>query len=152
MKRFSFRLDPLLRLRKQAEQQALEAFARELTVRSQLEAELRETTTLLDAAAAATAIDAGTRIDAVELALRQAYVERRERERADAQARVAAQEERLDAQRQRLEECARDRRVVERLRDRAWARHEREEAQRQNALVDDLATSAYARKTRAVGA
>ncbi len=148
MKRFSFRLDPLLRLREQAEQQALEAFARELCVRSQLEAELRETTTLLDAAAAATALDRGTRIDATELALRQAYVERRERERAEAEARMVAQEERVDAQRHRVEECARDRRAVERLRDRARARHERDESQRQNALVDDLATSAYVRRTR----
>lgn len=147
MKRFLFRLEPLLNLRRLKEQQALEAFARELGEQQRLEAELAARTAALEEAVrGASAADAPS---ARELAGRHLFVERCERERAEAAERLALQGRRVEAQRARLAELAREREAVERLRDRAHERHEHEEALRQGAFVDELATQAYARKVQA---
>jgi len=150
VKRFLFRLEPLLNLRRLKEQQALEALAREVAEQQRLEAELSRRTARLQQALAGAGADAQP--SARELAERQAFVERRERERAEAAERLIVQTRRVEAQRERLAELVREREAVERLRERAHERHEHEEAQRQSAFLDELATQGYARKTQAAEA
>jgi len=144
VKRFLFRLEPLLNLRRLKEQQALEAFAREVAEQRRLEVELSRRTARLEQAVAGAA--AAPELSARDLAERQAFVERRERERLEAVARLELQTKRVEAQRSRLTELSREREAVERLRERAHERHEHEEARLQTAFLDELATQGYARK------
>jgi flagellar FliJ protein len=149
VKRFLFRLEPLLNLRRLKEQQALEAFAREVAEQQRLEAELSRRTARLQQALAGTGAGEPS---ARALAERQAFVERRERERAETAERLLLQTRRVEAQREQLAELVREREVVERLRERAHERHEHEEAQRQSTLLDELATQGHARKAKAAEA
>jgi flagellar FliJ protein len=146
VKRFLFKLEPLLNLRRLKEEQARQAFAREVAEQHRLEAELSVRTVRLEEAVRGAA---AFELSARDLAQRQAFVERCERERAEAAARITVQAGRVEAQRAQLAELAREREAVERLRERAHERHEREEAQRQTAFLDELATQGYARKAQA---
>jgi flagellar export protein FliJ len=110
-------LDSVRRLRKQVELGAMKALADELEQEAVARRELVAVEDRLTAARGRTfAVET-----AATLAGRQAYLERVERELADAQARETAQHAHVEASRARLAHAARERKTVEKLDERRRA-------------------------------
>ncbi len=129
MLRFSFRLESIRRLREHAETQAKERLARELAAREARARDLRRAEDALRAAVSADAFAAGP-VPAGDLVSREAFLERRRREREQAARLRQDQEERVAAEAKSLEEAARERAVIERLRHRRLAGYAQEERRR----------------------
>jgi flagellar export protein FliJ len=83
--------------------------------------------------------------DGLQLAARQAWVERVERERHSANAGLTAQEDEVAAGRVRLETASRDREVLERLRRRRLVAHQQEASRKEEAVMGEVALTAHRR-------
>src|SRR5581483_5154387 len=125
---------------------AREELARELSLSALRHAELTDAEARLESARAAGALHPGTVAAGEELAARQAFVERRERELRAVSIEVDLQEDEVERRRLRLEQAAQERESIERLRRRAAARHERELARLEEAQLDELALARHARR------
>jgi flagellar FliJ protein len=145
MTRFSFKLESLRSLREQAERQAREELARELTRKEQHDAALSDAEERLRSAQNASPLNQGATVEAHQLVSLQAYVERRKRERASALADASAQATEVQESRQRLELAARERRVLERLKERQELEHRREAARIEEAELGELGLTAHRR-------
>jgi flagellar FliJ protein len=145
MSRFRFRLESVRALREQAESQAKEEFARELALKAERDAELSAAEERLRAARDAGALVEGSSVTASELVSLHAFVERRHREVERAQAGVSAQEAEVGHSRARLEQAARDRALLERLKQRRHERHVRATAKAEEAALGEVALSAHRR-------
>jgi flagellar export protein FliJ len=121
-RRFQFKLEPIRALRKDAEQAVMRQLAGELAAVEVLRSELQLAEALL---AQAHRPPEGL-MTAQELAARQLYAERLERERAEAEARVLRQEGYVDQTRRRLAEASRKRSTLDQLESRRRAVHEAE--------------------------
>lgn len=132
-------------LREQAESQAKEELARELARKAERDAELVEAEERLRAARDAGALVEGSSVTASELVSLQAYVERRHQEREQAQAGASAQEAEVGQSRVRLEQAARDRALLERLKERGHEKHVRAAAKAEGAALDEIAITAHRR-------
>ena len=126
MLRFSFRLESVRRLREHAETQAKERLAAELAASEARARDLRQAEDALQAAVSADAFAAGP-VRAEDLASREAFLERRRKEREEAARLRQVQEERVAAEARSLEEAARERAVIERLKHRQLAGYAQEE-------------------------
>jgi flagellar export protein FliJ len=121
-RRFQFRLEPIRVLRKDAEESVMKELAGELAAADQLRAELsRLETTLRQAQRPPEGL-----VTARELADRQLYVERLERDVAEARARCARQEGFVEQTRLRLADATRKRRMLDQLEGRRRALHDAE--------------------------
>jgi flagellar FliJ protein len=145
--RFTFKLESLRALREQNEQQAKEELARELGRKAEREAELSAAEDRLRAARVAGQLAEGSTVIAHDLVSSQAFRERRERERLAAQAGVSAQEAEVGASRERLERAARDRALLERLKQRRADEHRREAAKAEEATLSEIAITSHRRAT-----
>ena len=142
---FSFKLESLRALREQAEQLAKEELARELARQAQRDAELDAAEERLRDARAAGQLAAGTTVTGLDLVSLQAYVERRERERLAALDDARAQEQEVGVSRKRFEAAARDRAVLERLKQRRADEHRRAEAKAEEATLGEIAINRHRR-------
>jgi flagellar protein FliJ len=145
MKPFVFRLESVRALREQTQQQAQQELANELALREQRAVELRTATRRVEQALATAAPERGASTDGVQLAARQAWVERVERERHSATAGLRAQDDEVAAGRQRLESASREREVLERLRKRRLTAHQQLVARKEEAVMGEVALTAHRR-------
>ena len=74
-----------------------------------------------------------------QLVAAQAYLERTEQERRAAELELGRREAEVDARRTALQPAARERQVLERLKDRRKADHVRELDRREGVLLDEMA-------------
>ena len=139
--RFRFRLEAVRALREQTEQQAQHHLARELAARDEHARALDDATRDADRARTA-----GTTLTGDQLQQRQAFVERTERQRQVAQAGLVAQERQVETSRGHLQEAARDREALERLKRNRLADHQREQARAESARLDEVALTRFARR------
>jgi len=134
-KRFTFTLEPLRTVREHAELVAMRDLAGEL---EQAAALRREVLTTEERLSSARVGDVDGAVSAVDLAARQAYLERVERELAEARVRASVQDGHVDASRARLQHAAREREQVDRLAERRRAQHEQEARRREQQAGDEI--------------
>lgn len=147
---FKFRLERVRALRESVEDQAKEELAASLSVRMKGEA-------MLEAASESFAQAKATRRGATEIAASgdqlvaaQAYLERTEQARLAAELELGRREAEVDQRRIALQSAARERQVLERLKDRRKADHIRELDRREGVLLDEMAIVGHRRRERAL--
>jgi flagellar export protein FliJ len=133
-RRFRFNLEPLRAVREHAELVAMRELAGELAQAAELQRELEATEFRLSAARSCDAAPA----TALELATRQAYLERVERELDEAKVRASVQEQHVASTRERLQHAAREREQVDRLEERRRAEHDAEQRRLERAAGDEI--------------
>jgi flagellar FliJ protein len=147
---FKFRLERVRALRESVEDQAKEELAASLSVRMKGEAML-EAASQSHAEAQATRRGAtGVAASGDQLVAAQAYLERTEQQRLAAELELGRREAEVDARRTALQSAARERQVLERLKDRRKADHIRELDRREGVLLDEMAIVGHRRRERAL--
>jgi flagellar export protein FliJ len=146
MARFHFKLEAVRSLREQAEQRAQEELARELAFAAAQQARVAEAGKELDTARAAGAAPSGATLTPQELVARQAFVERRERERELAVAELEVQEQAVEVRRGDLERAAQAREVLERAKERARETHRAHEAKVEEDALAEVALTLHRRR------
>jgi len=136
MRRFHFRLEGVRSLRAHAETAAQTALARELALGAACEAELERADAALRSAQIAETPSSGE-----ALAARQAFVERRERERESAGIAVRVQQEVVSARSDDLLSATVERVALDKLRERHETRHRLSNARAEDATLGELALS-----------
>ena len=141
MARFVFQLDGVLRQRKLAEEQKQRDLAVVEAEMTALEAQLRE----LDQSVQSTTADVRTnhligRLDLNFLAAHRRYIAATQRKALDLAERMAAVRVRLDAARKALAEAARERKIIEKLRERREAEWKAAQARKEMAALDEIGT------------
>jgi len=152
MRRFRFKLESVRTLREQSQKQAEQELARELALREQRAAELTAADRRVESARDGVAAQPGQRVNGSDLAARQAYIERTERERAGARAVLAQQDGQVAQGRKRLEDAARDREILERLKERRQVEHAKEVARSEEATLSEIAIMAHHRRENEMAA
>ena len=142
---FQFRLERVRELREHAEDQAREDLATSLAVRTKGEAMLRAAADEVDGAHHARRGASSADLSGAELLALQAYLERAERQRESAALELDRREAEVDARRATLAQRSQERQVLERLKDRRRADHNREMERREGALLDEMALAAHRR-------
>jgi flagellar export protein FliJ len=133
--RFHFKLDSVRTVRKHSESLALQALATELAEAGELELRLGAAERRL---AAAHEEGSGS-LGALELAQRQLYRERVERELADARMRAGIQARAVQHARDQLDVAAREREVLDRLEERRRGEHAQELDRAERLAADEIA-------------
>ena len=146
MARFHFKLEAVRSLREQAEKRAQEELARELALAAARQARAADAAQELDVARAAAAAPSGASLTPQELVARQAFVERRERERQRAVAELEVQEQAVEQRRGDLERAAQAREVLERAKERARETHRAHEAKVEEEALAEVALSLHRRR------
>ena len=142
---FKFRLERVRSLRERAEERAREDLARELSHRLRGEAMLQEAT-MIAASARESGRDATLRpASGADLLAAQAWIERSERNRREAALELDRRDAEVSARRETLAVAARDREVIERLKRRRRADHEREVARIDQINLDEVALGVHRR-------
>jgi flagellar FliJ protein len=147
---FRFGLERVRELRAHHEERAKEQFAASLSQRVSGEAILRAADERLRVAREDATPSEGLSVDATTLISRQAWVERLERTKADAELRLHSFDMELEQRRGALTDASRDRQVLDRLKERQRAAHVRDAARREGAVMDEIAMRTHrARRTAA---
>jgi flagellar export protein FliJ len=120
MQRFSFKLESVRQLRAHSEQLAKEALAGELAAGERCDEALREAEQAVVSARGGTWDGASTGVD---LAAREAYLLRREREQLAAQLLARSQEAQIEEQRTVLQQAAVELAALDRLKERRQVAH-----------------------------
>jgi flagellar protein FliJ len=147
---FQFRLERVHGLRRQAERSAQEALAASLGRQLDSERSLHEIEATIEGAREAerlAATDSGERVprSGDELAATSAYLERLAGSRAAAVRNLSEREGEVEESRRGLLTAARERKALDRLRERRLAEHEREAARIEGAQTDELALAVHRR-------
>jgi flagellar biosynthesis chaperone FliJ len=145
-RRFTSKLQSVRVVREHAELIAMRDLAGELRQAAELKQELTVAHDRLHTAR--TAADNGG-VTAGELLVRQAYVERVERELTYARMRANAQDDHVEATRLRLQEAARDRETVVKLEGRRRAAHDQETRRLERTAGEELAVQMHMRQASA---
>jgi flagellar protein FliJ len=135
---FRFGLERVRELRAHDEARAKEQFAASLSERLRGEALLRAADERLRSARTDAAPPEGFAVDASMLVSQQAWVERLERTRADAELRLQSYDAELEARRASLTDASRNREVLDRLKERQHDAHRRDAARREGAVLDEI--------------
>jgi flagellar export protein FliJ len=143
MEQSPFRLEALRALREHAEACAKHALAEELAAGAQRQDDLRRAEAAL--ARARTAGTDGSTLSGAQLAARDAFVARRERERLLAQQWVTAQERRIADSRETLAQASRSRSAFERLKDKFHAAQQAAALRREDAFLGEVALNRHLR-------
>ena len=141
---FQFRLERVRALRERAEEQAREDLASSLAVRMKGEAMLQAAADEVNGAHDARR-RANADLSGAELVALQAYLERAERQHESAALELDRRQAEVDARRVALTQRSQERQVLERLKDRRRADHNREMERREGALLDEMALAAHRR-------
>lgn len=142
MPKFIFQLDPLLRMRKRVEQDRQLAVAKLETERNAIQNAIRDRQHAIDQARhdAKAALTPGA---ALNLRDARTHAVAALRSQAEAQAnalKLAGLLKRIDAARSELATATQARRAIERIKERRLEEHNRAEARKQAAVLDELAT------------
>jgi flagellar FliJ protein len=142
---FTFKLERVRALRERKEELAKEELAASLGLRLRGEAMLHAAYENVDQARKLQRSAAQHSPTAAELQAAQAYLERTEREREIASLDLDRRDAEVDARRTALQTAAREREVLERLKERRRDEHRREADRRAGALLDEMAITIHRR-------
>jgi flagellar FliJ protein len=142
---FTFRLERVKTLRERAEARAQEDLARELSLRLRGEAMLREATYAASAATQAGRETVQSRSTGTDLIAAQAFIERAERTKREAALDLDRQEAEVAARRTALQAAARDRQVMDKLKERQKADHDAHWARVAQGDLDEIALAVHRR-------
>jgi flagellar protein FliJ len=142
---FRFRLERVRALRERAEDHAKELLAAQMAERERWAAKLAEAGVTLEQARGGQlgATSGGGSI--ADILAHQAFIERAEREQQAAELDLSRQDAEVEARRTALQQAARDRQILERLKDKQEAAHRLETERRLGAELDELALSRHRR-------
>lgn len=144
---FRFRLERVRELREHAEDRAREELASSLGAQLRGQAMLQAATDAVRGAHSATRDGAHVgAMSAVDLHAQQLYVERLERQRADAELALERASAEVDARRGALVEASRDREALERLKERKRKEHVAHVQRLEGAFLDEIALTSYVRQ------
>jgi flagellar FliJ protein len=144
--RFRFGLERVREIRAHDEDRAKEAFADSLAQRMRGAALLAAAADQVDAAHEARR-DSTPGASGQELVSMQAYLDRVEQSRRDAERELEQSERALADRRRALTEASRRRQALERLKERRAAEHAAEAARREGAFLDEVAIGAHVRRS-----
>ena len=142
---FTFRLERVRALRERTEDLAREDLAASLSLRLQGEGMLRLAESRLDDARELQRGQAVAPLTGEDLRAAQAYLEQTERMREAAAHDLDRRDAEVEARRGALEIAARERQVLERLKERRLAEHRQEAARVESGLLDEMATARFRR-------
>jgi flagellar FliJ protein len=142
---FNFRLERVRALRESFEDQAREELAASLSTRLKGEAMLRAASDSFSSAQAKRRQTASLEASGEDLLAVQAYMERTSRARQAAELELDRREAEVDARRTALIAAARERQVLERLKERRKADHKRTSDRIEGALLDEMAIVSHRR-------
>jgi flagellar FliJ protein len=142
---FTFGLERVRELRAHDEDRAKEAFASSLADRMRGAALLASAAQAVDAAHS-TRRDGADAVTGADLVSMQAWLDRVEQSRRDAERALAAREQELERRRLELTEASRRRQALDRLKERRAAEHRVEAARRESAQLDEIALSRHVRR------
>ena len=142
---FNFRLERVRALRERFEDQAREELAASLSTRMKGEAMLRAASESFTHAQLARRESTTLELTGQDLLATQAYIERTARERQAAELELGRRDAEVDARRTALLAAARERQVLERLKERRAADHRRESERVEGALLDEMAIVSHRR-------
>jgi flagellar FliJ protein len=142
----AFRLERVRGLRERAEDEAREAYARTLQHHARGAAELARAAERVGGARGAHRAALGGPVAAAELLAHQAFLERTERAEQAAELEAHRRDAELEAAAGTLRHAARERQVLERLKERQLAAHRREAERREAAALDELALAVHRRR------
>src|SRR3954447_2503434 len=142
---FNFRLERVRALRESFEDQAREDLAASLSVRLKGEAMLRAASERHETAQHTRRQTASLEVSGQDLLAVQAYEERTIRAREAAELELDRREVEVDARRTALLAAARERQVLERLKERRRADHKREAERVEGVLLDEMAIVSHRR-------
>jgi flagellar FliJ protein len=143
---FTFRLERVRTIRERAEERAREALSNELRVRAEGEALLEQATGAAIAARDHSRATVRTeRLSSADFLAAQAFIERTERLRIDAELELARREAEVNVRRQVLAAAARDRQAIDKLKERQKAEHDAEWARKSQNTLDELALAVHRR-------
>lgn len=145
---FTFRLERVRQLRERGEDLAKQELAGALSRRSSCEERLRANGELMDGARALQRdlATASAPVSAMDLIARQRYLERVEADRVAGQQELVRFDAEVDARRTTLREAARERQVLERLKERRRADHARELLRVEGETLDEIALTIHRRR------
>jgi flagellar protein FliJ len=143
---FIFKLERVRALRERKEELAKEELAASLAHRLRGEAMLHAASLTLEEARRQQRELSGEPVTAQDLQARQAFIERAERERESASLDLDRRDAEVDARRMALQSAAREREVLERLKDRRRDQHRKDSERREGALLDEMALGIHRRR------
>jgi flagellar FliJ protein len=146
---FRFGLERVRDIRAHDEDQAKERFAASLNARVRGEATLRAAEDRLRAAQSDAAPEGLGPLTGASLVSRQAWVERLEQSRADAQLRMANYEAELQRRRSELTQASQAREVLDQLKTRQREQHRLQTERVEAAELDEMALQMHARRSPA---
>jgi flagellar FliJ protein len=138
-------LERVRALRESFEDQAREELAASMSIRLKGEAMLRAASERYAGAQDTRRQAAGLETSGQDLLAVQAYMERTSRAREAAELELGRREAEVDARRTALLAAARERQVLERLKERRAADHKRESNRIEGVLLDEMAISSHRR-------
>jgi flagellar protein FliJ len=142
---FTFKLERVRALRERKEELAKEELAASLALRLRGEAMLQAAVENVEQARGVQRAAVGAAMSAQDLQAAQAYLERTERERESASLDLDRKDAEVEARRSVLQNAARDREVLERLKERKRTEHKREAGRREGVLLDEMALNIHRR-------
>jgi flagellar protein FliJ len=142
---FTFKLERVRALREQHEERAKEELAASLALRLKGEAMLTAASENVDAARNTQREAAAAPVSGHDLQAAQAYLERAERDRESASINLYRSDAEVEARRNLLQAAAREREVLERLKERKRAEHKREADRLEGAALDEMALGVHRR-------
>ena len=142
---FQFRLERVRALRERAEDQAREELASSLAIRMRGEAMLRAAAETVEGARDARRQSSVEDLSGADLRAMNAYLERTQRERESAELELDRRAAEVDARRATLVARSQERQVLERLKERRQAEHQREADRVEGALLDEIAIVGHRR-------
>jgi flagellar FliJ protein len=142
---FNFRLERVRALRERFEDQAREELAASLSVRLKGEAMLHAASESYQDAQETRRQTAAVEVSGQDLRASQAYIERTSRLRQAAELELDRRDAEVDARRSALLAAARDRQVLERLKERRLADHKRESDRVEAGQLDEIAIISHRR-------
>ena len=143
--RFRFGLERVREIRAHDEDRAKEAFAASLAQRMRGAAMLAAASEQVDTARAARR--GAPSASGQDLVSMQAYLDRVEQSRRDAERQLEQSERMLADRRRALTEASRRRQALERIKERRAAEHAAEAARREGAFLDEVAIGAHVRRS-----
>jgi flagellar FliJ protein len=147
--RFRFGLERVREIRAHDEDQAKERFAASLNARVRGEAALRAAEDRLRDAQSGVVSQALGPLSGASLVSRQAWVERLEQSRVDAQLRLVNYESELQAKRTELQQASQAREVLDQLKTRQREQHRLQVERVEAAELDEMALQMHARRSAA---
>lgn len=146
MTAFTFRLERVRELRERSEDLAKQELAGALSRRQSCEERLLANGEQMAGARDLQRDLVAAPVSAMDLIARQQYLERVERDRVSGQQDLVRHDAEVDARRTTLRERARDRQVLERLKERRRADHARELLRVEGEQLDEIALTIHRRR------